>query len=92
MPHLRDDAPSARKLRRPVSLLVATLSSCGKKIIMPGGSPVKNVASRKNGFFALGVYRGLNVAGFKGSVVTPENFRKPKKRTKEFTHTDRKPI
>ena len=36
MPHLRDDAPSARKLRRPAALLVATLSSSGKKTIMPG--------------------------------------------------------
>jgi hypothetical protein len=75
MPHLRDDAPSARKVRRPAALLVATLSSCGKKTIMPGGSPVKNVASRKNDFFA-GEYRGLNVVGFKGNLVTPEDFRK----------------
>lgn len=64
MPHLRDDARSARKLRRPAALLVATLSSCGTKTTMPGGSPVKKVASRKKDFFASGD-GGLHVTGFK---------------------------
>jgi hypothetical protein len=66
MPHLRDDAPSARKLRRPAALLVATISSCGKKTITPGGPPVERIATRK--FFALVEYASLDSAVFKGSL------------------------
>lgn len=56
-----DDALSARKLRRPAALLVAALSSCGKKANPPGGPPVEKVVSRKNDFFTLGEYAGLDL-------------------------------
>jgi hypothetical protein len=95
MPHLRDDAPNARKLRRPATLLVATISSCGKKKMMPGDSPVKKVASRKNDFFSSGdgAYGGLNCDRLQRQPSNARGFRKQnKKGTKEFTGTDRKVI
>ena len=67
MPHQRDDAPSARKLRRPAALLVATLSGCGKKTVMPGSSTVKKVASRNEWFLYFGRVRRFE----SGSLVTP---------------------